>query len=365
MAGAPISAIVLAAGDGTRMRSSRPKALHVLCGRAMVVYVLDALVDSGDDLAVVVVGTGAERVTKKLQEDGPDLHIEFVEQRFARGTGDAAIAGLSAFAPDDFDDAHVLVLPGNTPLVRAATVAALAAAHVDSGAAATILTAAVADPSGHARVARGKGDKVVRVVEHADAEPDQLDITEVGTGIYCFRRNLLAPALRRVDPRNARGVYELSDVIRVLADTGHPVGTFAVDDPAEVLGVTDRVQLARVEAELRRRTNLGWLRRGVTFVDPDRTYLDTTVRLGADVTLFPGTMLQGRTVVGEGAEVGPDTRLVDCVVGAGARVEQTVGRDAEVGAGAVVGPFAVLEPGAEVAAGFVTGAFYTSPARDD
>jgi bifunctional UDP-N-acetylglucosamine pyrophosphorylase/glucosamine-1-phosphate N-acetyltransferase len=347
------------------MRSSRPKPLHVLCGKAMVVYVLDALVDSGVDRAVVVVGAGAERVTKKLQEDGPDLHTEFVEQRFARGTGDAAVVGLGAFADDDLDDAHVLLLPGNTPLLRSSTVAALAEAHIDSGAAVTILTANLDDPSGHSRIVRGKGDRVVRVVEQADADPDELVKHEAATDVYCFRRNLLAPALRRVDPRNARGVYELSDAVRVLAETGHPVATFAVADPTEVLAVNDRVQLALVEAELRRRTNLGWLQRGVTFVDPERTYLDTTVRLGADVTLFPGTMLQGRTVVGEGAEIGPDTRLVDCVVGDGARVEQTVGRDAEIGAGAVVGPYAVLGAGAEIRAGATTGAFFRSPTRED
>jgi bifunctional UDP-N-acetylglucosamine pyrophosphorylase/glucosamine-1-phosphate N-acetyltransferase len=358
-----ISAIVLAAGDGTRMRSTRPKPLHVLCGKAMVVYVVDALVESGVERAVVVVGTGAERVTKKLQEDGPDLHIEFVEQAFARGTGDAAVVGLTAFGDDDFDDSHVLVLPGDTPLLRSATVSALIAAHIDGGAAATVLTALPEDPSGYPRVVHNKRGAVRAIVEPPEIDDEQLEIGEVGTGIYCFRRSLLAPALRRVDPRNTRGVYYLSDVIRVLAEMGHPVITVPVADATEVLGVNDRIQLARVEAEMRRRTNHHWLARGVTFVDPDQTYLDSTVDLGPDVTLFPGTILQGRTVVGEGAEIGPGTRLVDCVVGEHARVEQTVGRDAEIGARAVVGPFAALQPGDAIAAGAVTGAFYTGTSR--
>jgi bifunctional UDP-N-acetylglucosamine pyrophosphorylase/glucosamine-1-phosphate N-acetyltransferase len=359
-----LSAIVLAAGDGARMRSSRPKALHVLCGKAMVVYVLDALVDTVDR-AVVVVGIGADRVTKKLQENGPDLAIEFVEQRFARGTGDAAGVGLGAFEDDEGDDdAHVLVVPGNAPLLRTTTIELLAREHIESGAAASVLTASLADPSGYPRVVHGKGGRVVRLVEHDDAAPDELAIGEVGTGVYCFRRNLLAPALRRIDPRNARNVYELSDVIRVLAETGHPVHTVQVSDPAEVRAVDDRVQLARAEGELRRRTNLGWLQRGVTFVDPDKTYLDTTVVIGADVTLFPGTILQGHTVIGEGSEIGANTRLVDCTVGPGVRIEQTVGHDATIGAGAAVGPFAVLEPGSAVASGAVTGPFYTSTAQD-
>jgi len=365
-----LSAVVLAAGDGVRMRSSRPKPLHVLCGKAMVVYVLDALVGSVDR-AVVVVGAGADQVTKKLQEDGPALLIEFIEQRFARGTGDATGVGLSAFDDHGFDelvpddDAHVLVVPGNAPLLRRSTIEMLTTEHIASGASATVLTASLADPTGYPRVVHGKGGRVIRLVEHDDAAPDELAIGEVGTGVYCFRRSLLAPALRRIDPRNARNVYDLSDVIRVLAETGHPVHTVAVADPAEVRAVDDRVQLSRAEAELRRRTNLGWLERGVTFVDPDKTYLDTTVVIGADVTLFPGTILQGHTVIGEGSEIGANTRLVDCIVGAGVRMEQTVGTEASIEAGAVVGPFAVLEPGTVVASGTVTGAFYTSSAPDD
>jgi bifunctional UDP-N-acetylglucosamine pyrophosphorylase/glucosamine-1-phosphate N-acetyltransferase len=322
---------------------------------------------------VVVVGAGAERVTKKLQQDGPDLAIEFVEQRFARGTGDAASVGLTAFEDDNVldetsDDAQVLVLPGNMPLLRPATLRRLVDEHVASGAAGSVLTVTADDPSGRARVVRGKADRVTRIVEPNDPEIEELDaheVHEVPTGIYCFRRNLLAPALRRIDPRHSRGIYELSDTVRVLADAGHSIHTVPVTDASETLAVDDRVQLARVEAELRRRTNLGWLERGVTFVDPDKTYLDTTVQLGADVTIFPGTILQGRTVVGEGCEIGPNTRLVDCSVGAGAEVQETVGRDAFIGAGARVGPFAVLEPGSEVASGTVTGAFYTSGARDD
>jgi len=359
-----LSAIVLAGGDGTRMKSNRPKPIHVLCGKAMVLYELEALNEIGVGRTVVVVGAGAERVTKKLQEDGPDMLLEFVEQRFARGTGDAASVGIAAFGYDDEDDATVVVLPGDTPLVRAATLAALVAEHQGSGAAVTVLTAVLAEPSGYARVMRGRGGRVTQVVEESDATDDERSITEVCAGIYCFRRSLLAPALRRVSPRNTRGVFYLSDVVRVLAEAGHPVGTHQVVDATDIFGVNDRVQLARVEAELRRRTNLAWLERGVTLVDPAHTYIDTTVQIGADVTLFPGTMLQGRTVIGEGADIGPRARLVDCAVGAGARVEETVGQDAEIGPGAVVGPYAVLEPGDAIAPGTRTGAFYASPARE-
>lgn len=368
MAQRSVSAVVLAAGEGTRMRSERPKPLHLLCGRAMVLYVLDALADCAVDRVVVVVGHGAERITKKLLQEAPDLRLDFVEQHVQRGTGDAASVGLTAF-PDEADDldddpgdgdGDVLVLPGDTPLLRPGTVAELVRCHRETDAACTILTARVPEPHGYGRVVRDRDDHVARIVEQADASFDEQEIDEINTSIYCFRRSLLAPALRRVSPENAQGEYYLTDVVAVLHDAGHRVDAVVAADAAETQGVNDRRQLAIAEAELRRRTNASWLRRGVTMVDPERTYIDTTVRLAADVTLFPGTILQGRTVVGERAELGPDTRLVDCVVGADARVEHSSGRDAEVGAAARVGPFAVLVPGDQISEGAVTGPFYTA-----
>lgn len=362
----PISAVILAAGEGTRMKSARPKPLHLLCGRAMLLYVLDALDGCEVDRAVVVVGHGAERVTKKLQEDADDLLVEFVEQRVQRGTGDAALVGLTGLPEIDYDGS-VLVMPGDTPLLRAATIVDLVTRHQADDAAATMLTAVLDDPTGYGRVIRSADGSVIRVVEQGDASPDELGISEVNTSIYCFRRSVLAPALRRLSPENVQGEYYLTDVIEVLSDAGYTVKALAVRDPAETEGVNDRAQLARAEAELRRRTNEELLRAGVTMLDPANTYVDTTVTLGIDVTLFPGTILQGSTSVGDGAEIGPDTRLVDCVVGAGAVVEKSVGRDAEIGEGSVVGPFAVLEPGSLVAGGWRTGPFHTAhgPDADD
>jgi bifunctional UDP-N-acetylglucosamine pyrophosphorylase/glucosamine-1-phosphate N-acetyltransferase len=361
MSSGDLSAVILAAGEGSRMRSDRPKPLHLLCGKAMLLYVLDALAGCEIDRAVVVVGHGAERVTKKLQELGPDVHLDFVEQHVQRGTGDATSVGLTAFHDvDPDDDADVLVLPGDTPLLRAETIAALVAEHRGRGSACTILTAELDDPTGYGRIVRGRDDRVRRIVEQTDATDDERAITEINTGIFCFRRSLLAPALRRLSPENAQGEYYLTDVVQVLSDAGHPVGSFVAPDPTETHGVNDRVQLAAAEARLRARTNREWLRRGVTMVDPDTTYVDATVELAPDVTLFPGVVLQGRTVIGAHAEIGPGTHLVDCAVGHGAVIEQTVGRDAEIGPEAHVGPFAVLEPGAQVPGGARTGPFYTA-----
>src|SRR5437588_2359245 len=362
----PLTAVVLAAGEGTRMRSARPKPLHVLCGRPMLLHVLDALTGLPIDRAVVVVGHGAERVTKTLQEHGPpDLAIDFVEQLVQRGTGDAASVALTAFPDDDFEDGDIVVVPGDAPLIRPATLAALVREHRVSDAAATLLTARPPDPAGYGRVVRGKDDRVSHVVEEADANDDERAIDEVCTSIYCFRRSLLAPALRRLSPENAQGEYYLTDIVGVLHDAGYKIVTLVADDPMEAVGVNDRIQLAAAEAELRRRTNERWMAQGVTMLDPERTHVDASVELAPDVTLFPDTLLPGHTVVGAGARLGPSVRLVDCVVGEDAVVEQVVGVDAEIGAGATVGPFAVLEPGSHVTPGARTGSFYTAKAVDD
>jgi bifunctional UDP-N-acetylglucosamine pyrophosphorylase/glucosamine-1-phosphate N-acetyltransferase len=360
----PLSAVVLAAGEGTRMRSERPKPLHRLCGRPMVLHVLDAVAELDVDRAVVVVGHSSDRVTKAISDaPPPGLAIDFAEQSVQRGTGDAVLAALSAF-PDDDDDGDILVAPGDTPLLRAVTLAALVRTHRSAEAAATVLTAELANPTGYGRVVRGRDGRVARIVEQADADPEQLAVREVNTSIYVFRRSVLAPALRRLSPDNAQGEYYLTDTIAVLHDAGYPVTSMVVDDPMETAGVNDRAQLAVAEAELRDRVNERWMRRGVTMLDPERTYLDTTVTLAADVVLWPGTMLQGATTVASGAEIGPDCRLSDCVVGARAVVTATVAEGAEIGADARVGPWAFLPPGSRVAVGQITGPGFTASVDD-
>ncbi|MGQ0432363.1 MAG: bifunctional UDP-N-acetylglucosamine diphosphorylase/glucosamine-1-phosphate N-acetyltransferase GlmU [Microthrixaceae bacterium] len=355
-----LSAIVLAAGEGSRMRSARPKPLHLLCGRAMVLYVLDALPKHEVDRAVIVVGHGAEQVTKKLMDDGVELRLEFVEQHQQRGTGDAVEVGLSGLSEDDHDDDDVLVLPGDTPLLRSETVAALVAEHRLSGAACTILTARMDDPTGYGRILRtGKDERIARIVEQADATPEEAAIDEVNTGIFCFRRSLLSPALRRINPDNAQGELYLTDVVEVLAEAGHKVVSVVTDDGRETQGVNDRSQLAAAEADLRARTNFAWQGKGVTRVDPDTTYIDAAVDIAPDVTLFPGTILQGRTTIGAGTEIGPGCRLVDCTVGERSTLEHTIARRSDVGDDCHVGPYAGLEPGTHLRSGTRTGAFYT------
>jgi bifunctional UDP-N-acetylglucosamine pyrophosphorylase/glucosamine-1-phosphate N-acetyltransferase len=361
----PLAAVALAAGEGTRMKSDVPKVLHPLCGRPMLLHVIDALGQLPIERIVVVVGHGAERVTKTLQEEvATSVPIEFVEQTVQRGTGDAVSVALTRF-PDDLDtEDDIIVVPGDTPMLRAETLAAMAREHRLSDAAATMLTAVVDDPSGYGRVVRGSDGRVERIVEQVDATVEERAIAEINTSIYCFRRNLLAPSLRRLSPENSQGEYYLTDVVGVLRGAGHKVTAVQSPDPDEVAGVNDRAQLAAAETVLRERINARWMRDGVTMVDPARTYIDAGVTIGRDVRLLPGVILEGRTAIGDGSVVGPDSRLVDTVVGEGAVVQNTVARETEIGDRVTVGPFAHLRPGTRLAADVHVGSFVETKNAD-
>jgi bifunctional UDP-N-acetylglucosamine pyrophosphorylase/glucosamine-1-phosphate N-acetyltransferase len=357
--------VVLAAGEGTRMKSAQPKVLHPLCGRPMLLHVLDTLARLPLDRIVVVVGHGADTVMEAARTHyRGDVVVEFVEQRTRRGTGDAASVALTAFVDTIDAEDDVIVVTGDAPLLRAETLAHLAREHRLADSAGSLLTARLADPTGYGRVVRDAHGHVAAIVEQADAGPDELAIDEVNPSIYCFRRSLLAPALRRLSPENAQGEYYLTDVVAVLRDTGHAVLAIEADDPMETVGVNDRAQLAEAEAELRARINRRWMLEGVSIIDPVTTYVDADVVLAPDVTLLPGTLLQGATVVHEGAVVGPHSQLVDTLVGERAVVRQTVARGAEIGPDATVGPFASLRPGTRLGAGAHIGTFVETKNAD-
>lgn len=341
------------------MRSATPKVLHPLCGRPMLLHVIDALTMLPLDRIVVVVGHGAESVTKTLQDQiGTDTPVEFVEQRVQRGTGDAVGVALTASAFEDLDaEDDLLVVPGDTPLLRPQTLVELVVEHRSADAAATLLTASVHDAAGYGRVVRDRHGEVTRIVEDADASDEEREIEEINTSIYCFRRPFLAPALRRLSPSNTQHEYYLTDAVGVLSGAGHRVVAVTAGDPEEVVGVNDRVQLAAAESELRRRINDAWMVSGVTMVDPSRVYVDAGVEIAADVRLLPGTILEGRTVVASGSVIGPDCRLTDAVIGERCAVSSSVVREAEVGDDCIVGPFAYLRPGSRVAAGAKVGTF--------
>ena len=344
-----VAAIVLAAGEGSRMRSSRPKPLHHLCGRPMLQHIVDAVAGVGPQSVIVVVGNRGDWVTKVMVDLAPEgVPLSFVTQSEQLGTRDATAVGLTGL---DDEEADVLVLPGDVPLIRTETLSALLAVHRERGAAATVLTTVLQDPTGYGRIVRAKDGSVARIVEERDASEDERSIREVNTSIYCFKRTLIAPALRRLSPVNAQGEYYLTDVVEVLASAGHLVASVRLDDEMEVSGVNDRNQLAVAERAMRRRINANWMARGVTMWDPEGTYIDADVILDPDVVIMPGVILRGSTTVGRDCELGPDVLLTDTVVGEGATVRSTTATLAVIGREAQVGPYVELCSGAEVASG--------------
>jgi bifunctional UDP-N-acetylglucosamine pyrophosphorylase/glucosamine-1-phosphate N-acetyltransferase len=347
----PAAVVVLAAGEGTRMKSTLPKVLHEMAGRTLVGHVLAAAAPLGADTTLVVVGAGRDAVAAHLGRIAPDAVP--VVQAEQRGTGHAARVALEA-APDV--DGTVLVLPGDTPLLRTETLRRLVEEHQSSGAVATVLTAVVPDPTGYGRVLRGADGPVAAVVEHRDATEEQRAVDEINTSVYAFEAGPLRAALTRLSTANAQGEEYLTDVVGLFVATGLTVGAL-VTDATETAGVNDRVQLAAAHRAYNERLLADWMRAGVTVVDPATTWVDAGVELAPDVLLRPGVQLHGRTAIARRAEVGPDCTLVDTVVGEGARVTRAHCLGAVVGPDAEVGPFAYLRPGATLGPGSKVGTY--------
>jgi bifunctional UDP-N-acetylglucosamine pyrophosphorylase/glucosamine-1-phosphate N-acetyltransferase len=336
--------IILAAGESKRMKSATPKMLHPLLGRTLLGHVVAVTEGLNPDRRIVVVGHAADQLTAHLTDVAPDALTVLQETR--RGTGHAARLALEAHGPAT---GTVVIVFGDVPLLRPGTLRSLVEAHEITGAAATILTAEVPDPFGLGRILRNPVTGAVdAIVEERDANPEQRAITEINAGVYAFEASLLAQALGKLTTENAQGEEYLTDVIGMLVESDHSVLAHATGDPTEVLGCNDRVELAALRRVLRDRINVGWMREGVTIVDPDTAWIDVDVTLERDAVIEPNTQLRGKTRVGERAVVGPDTTLIDVTVGDGANVVRTHAERAVIGPRASVGPFAYLRPGTQL-----------------
>lgn len=331
--------VVLAAGEGKRMKSSLPKVLHPLLGRTLLGHVLAAAGPLGADRTVVVVGHGADQVRAHLTDVAPAATPVLQERQL--GTGHAVRIALDA-VPDA--TGTVVVINGDVPLLRPETVQALVEAHEDAAAAATVLAAEVPDPTGLGRIVRDVQGQLEQIVEERDASPQQRALREINAGIYAFDVARLREALGKLSTDNDQGEEYLTDVFALLRDAGEPVAVHCAADHVETLGCNDRVELSALRRLLRDRVNEGWMRTGVSILDPHTTWIDVTVTVERDAVIDQNTQLQGATVVGAGALVGPDTTLVDTVVGAGASVVRSHALGAEVGPEASVGPYAYLRP---------------------
>jgi bifunctional UDP-N-acetylglucosamine pyrophosphorylase/glucosamine-1-phosphate N-acetyltransferase len=344
----PAATIVLAAGAGTRMRSALPKVLHPIAGRSLLGHAVHAAAALRPEHLVVVVGHGGEQVSEAVGALGEELTrpVLTAVQHQRLGTGHAVRCGLDAL-PDGLTG-PVLVTYGDVPLLEPGTLAALVAEHAAAGAAVSVLTSELDDPTGYGRVLREPDGNVSGIVEEVDATAAQRAGREVNSGVYAFDAAFLAGAIRRLGTANKQGEFYLTDLVGIAHADGAEVRGVRCHDDWQVRGVNDRAQLADIRAELNRRLLQRWMLAGVTVVDPATTWLDVQVRLEPDVVLHPGTQLHGATVVADGARIGPDTTLTACEIGAGATVVRTHGSDSWIGAGATVGPFAYLRPGARL-----------------
>ncbi len=349
----PLAVVVLAAGQGTRMKSSTPKVLHRLAGLPLIAHVLESARALEPAHLVVVVRHERDTVAASVLEVAP--HAQLVDQDDVPGTGRAVEQAVDALPADFAGD--VVVVSADVPFVDHGTLAALIAQHREEEAEATLLSAVVPDPAGYGRVIRRRGDLVDRIVEQKDATDAEREVTEINSGTYVFRVAALRQHLPFVTPANAQNEKYLTDVIGLVTVNGGTVAARTVEEAWRVEGINDRVQLAAAARRLNDRIVRHWQLEGVTIVDPATTWIDRDVSLARDVEILPGTQLRGATVIETGAVVGPDTTLVDTEVGAGATVKRTDATLAIIGAGATVGPWSYLRPGTDLGERGKIGAF--------
>jgi bifunctional UDP-N-acetylglucosamine pyrophosphorylase/glucosamine-1-phosphate N-acetyltransferase len=346
-----LTAVILAAGKGKRLRSARPKVLHPICGKPALWHVTQGALAAKPDRLIFVVGHGADDVRAEVRSWGFSPAPRFVEQAKQLGTGHAVMTAEKAIGRAD----DVLVLAGDFDPIRPADIRALVRSHRRSNAAATIATAELTDPAGYGRVIR-EGGRLVRIAEHTDATPAQRRIREVSLLAFVFRRDDLFRALPLVGRDNRLHEHYLNDVFPILLDKGERIGVVSVDTGG-VMGLNSRGGLAAVAKVVRDRVNAAHMANGVTLLDPDTTYIDVGVRIGADTVIGPNTTLEGRTVIGRGCRVGPSVQVRDARIGDRSTIRFAVIEEARLSTDVTVGPFARIRPGTTLARGVIVGSY--------
>jgi bifunctional UDP-N-acetylglucosamine pyrophosphorylase / glucosamine-1-phosphate N-acetyltransferase len=348
------ASVILAAGEGTRMKSSYPKVLHSLGGKAMVEHVLDTTLRIGLDRQVLVVGFAGDQVKSFVQAIPAYRGVKIVFQEKRLGSGHAVMQAARAFAGYS---GHILVLCADVPLIKPETLRRLMARHIQQKNAATVLTTAVADPAGYGRIIRSRDQSVLKIMEEKDASPEERAIKEINSGIYCFQSRSLFKVLQRIKPDNRKKEYYLTDAIELLRRENGRVGAMLSADSLELQGVNNRQQLAEAGAEMKRRRLNYLMAGGVTIIDPATTWIDGTTQVGKDTIIYPGCLIQGQTRIGRGCVIGPNTLIKNSVLGAGVEVKASFIYEAVLGPQVRVGPFAHIRPKTIVAAGAKIGNF--------
>ncbi|MDD5018403.1 MAG: bifunctional UDP-N-acetylglucosamine diphosphorylase/glucosamine-1-phosphate N-acetyltransferase GlmU [Eubacteriales bacterium] len=339
--------IILAAGQGTRMKSSRPKVLHNIAGKALAAWVVDAAKEVTGTPPVLVVGNDAQKVKEAFGDS-----VRYAVQAEQLGTGHAVVSAEEYLT----GDGYVIVVAGDMPLIRAETLKKIAAKAAAEKLGACLLSAVVSDPFGYGRIVRSGGG-VACIVEHKDATDEELEICEVNASVYCFSVPLLKEALKKLKNDNAQGEYYLTDCVAYIAGCGHRIEAVLCEDPAECIGVNDRVQLAAAAKQLRQRINSALMREGVAIIDPDNTYIDAGVKIGMDTVVYPGVVLEGDTSIGDNSVLYPGSRIKDSRIGSGTAVQNSVILESTVGDSTTIGPYAYLRPNSVVGSGCRVGDF--------
>ncbi|MGM9928001.1 MAG: bifunctional UDP-N-acetylglucosamine diphosphorylase/glucosamine-1-phosphate N-acetyltransferase GlmU [Bacillus sp. (in: firmicutes)] len=334
-------AIILAAGQGTRMKSRLYKVLHTVCGKPMVQHVLDQVSSLNVQEIVTIVGHGAEKVQGTLGEKS-----KFALQAEQLGTAHAVMQAEELLQDRP---GTTFVICGDTPLIKAETMEALIKQHEQQGAKASILTAYLEDPTGYGRIIRNEEGLVEKIVEHKDATEAEKQVTEINTGTYCFDNQALFATLKKVSNDNAQGEYYLPDVIEILKSEGEIVTAYQTDDFEETLGVNDRIALSQAEKTMRQRINLEHMRNGVTLIDPEHTYIEADVTIGSDTIIYPGTVIKAGSSIGQECVIGPNSEIQACEIGDCTIIRQSVAHNSSIGSHVNIGPFAHIRPQSQIA----------------
>ncbi|NLW23309.1 MAG: bifunctional UDP-N-acetylglucosamine diphosphorylase/glucosamine-1-phosphate N-acetyltransferase GlmU [Tissierellia bacterium] len=332
--------IILAAGEGTRMKSKLPKVLHRICGRPILDYVIRASKNANIEKNYVIVGHGGDVVKESFKGTDVLFIHQPIGENYPYGTGYAVMQAIDYI----YDNSNVVILYGDTPLITENTIKKLMEYHKDNKYDGTVLTAYVDDPTGYGRIVRDDKGQIMKIVEHKDASPEEIKIKEINSGIYCFKGKLLKDALSKIDNDNAQGEYYVTDVIKILKEEGHRVGAYLIDDSREIYGVNNRVQLAFCEKIMRKRINEGHMLEGVTIINPENTYIEPGVKIGRDSIIYPGAILVGDTTIGEDCIIGENTRIESSQIGNGVRIYSSTIEESIVGDGCRIGPYAHLRP---------------------
>lgn len=343
------TSVILAAGMGTRMKSAMPKVLHKVCGKALCKWVIDASKEAGADKVVTIIGHGADMVRPQIEND-----TEIAVQAEQKGTGHAVMQAADFIKESQ---GSVVILNGDTPLIKAETIKKAIEFHNASGNQATVITAILDDATGYGRIVRNADGNVIKIVEHKDATEEERKINEINSGMYVFDAQSLVYSLDKLEPNNAQGEYYLTDTLEILLSAGKKIGAYAIEDNDEIRGINNRIQLNEAETIMRDRINRFHMTEGVTMINPSAAYIEAGVKIGRDTIIGANVELKGNTVIGEGCEIGQGSRLENAVLGNNVTVMSSVVLDSEIGDGTNVGPFAYVRPNCKVGESVKVGDF--------